>query len=394
MTAFHVPTDGKPVRVVLQRRAPDGPWWFSFWRGNRKIFRSSKLFQERDARAAARDAVLSEDAGRGASGGIELDVLIGAYLDTRWPEFTGTHDRKHPRLLGRHVNRTYDDIRLRLFGFSRWVHKSGPGPAGGSEWCILVLSSVAVAQLVQRFIDFRRKTCKPVTVHNDVQALSRFFVFLRKRHASWDQNPATRGLLELPAVEPVVRQDVTEEDLQRLLDAARTNPLWPVLLLCLGAGLRPRGACGALRRDLALMSLPSVRVTEKRRQRTIALPGWVAEELRAWLPEGLPAEAKLWPGIVNDAHNELRRVRQRMDPPLGEHVTLQALRRVHSTLCYGSGMLPQEESRRLGHSVHIADKRYVQWKELRESGALSVLSESLRKIAAKPEQKPEHEAQA
>lgn len=56
---FRVLGDKKPVRVVLTRRKPGGLWWYSFWLQNRKVFRSSGSGSEREARAAARQAVLS-----------------------------------------------------------------------------------------------------------------------------------------------------------------------------------------------------------------------------------------------------------------------------------------------------------------------------------------------
>lgn len=383
MPSFVVHGEGKSVRVVLVKRRPGGPWWFSYWKHNRKTFRSSGSTSEREARAAARDAVLSESGTVGEP--TSLPTLIDGYLDCRWPQHYP--HRRDPALKrrrrGQAYDRSYEDNRDKLYAFEAWTLRQR------LKKPLLRLATREVTTLVQCYADQRRREVSGTSVRNEISVLRRFFRYLGQRGPAWDGNPAAFHRLELPAKEPVQHTDVTAAELAAYLKVMRGSEAWPVIVLCLAAGLRPVGASRLTFGALSLNEWPAVQVLEKRQVRRVALPAWAVTELQAWAtahPE-LQADTPLWPQGRKSVHDYLRAMRRQAGLP--EHITLQAMRRVHSTMCYDAGMLPQDEARRLGHSVRVAEKSYVQWKQMRTSQGLERLNDALSNIAVNPEQNPE-----
>jgi integrase len=193
------------------------------------------------------------------------------------------------------------------------------------------------------------------------------------------RNPADVFKKRLPKVERKEMLTLTAEQSNKLLDAARSTPLYPSVLLALATGMR-RGEALALRWRNVDLDRASLRVVESleqtgaglrfkapksNRARTITLPGFAVDELRRLKHE--QAETLLRVGVRQSA-DTLVCARADGEPmtPVSmthafwsfvhsldgmPHVRFHDLRHTHATQLLLAGVHPRIAQERLGHST-------------------------------------------
>lgn len=199
----------------------------------------------------------------------------------------------------------------------------------------------------------------------------------------------------LDAVDPPKAQDRDIETLSAseavaYLQAFDGHLLAPIVILALGAGLRPCELYGLRWSDIDL-GAGTVRVDRglhqrkadvwveppksARSHRVVSLPAWVIQALRPY--RGIGA-------IVSDDHgavvpNVVARLYARHVRSLGlRYLPLRDLRHTHATLLLQAGVDVVVVSRRLGHSsVAITDRHYLRPKRSSDQAAADKLDEFL-----------------
>lgn len=320
----------KPVRVALVRRC--GVLHYVFCLKGRRFRGSTGEAGETAARGVAREAV--QRAMQAAPGApLLLADAIADYLETKWPDGGETRKSSEGRL-----------ERFKAFA---------------GELDLSATSGDILTQRVQAFLDEGQAKHKraPQTLRNDQLVLSAFCSWLlrsRTGRIPWRYNPASRKLLTLPAVQAPSHAEIPATALDDLLRAGRTFEVWPVIVLCLGAGLRPRGA--AKRRwDEIDLEARTITVTEKKRTRIVPLGEWACLELTAWR-EAHKADEAVYPFHHDTAFDQIRQIRKAAGLP--DSVTLQALRRAAANRLIDS-VEPRIYSLVMGHSLEVAQKHYL-----------------------------------
>lgn len=349
---FEVKTVVPSVVVTLRRRnhegLGEGLWHFDFWWNGKRHRGPTRKMVEREARGVAREAVEKTAAKKpDPVAGLTLQQAITMSLETRWPgEPVG--------------NRSYNDAKERLENFAKLE---------GGATCLPALNLGGAIAIVQSFINKRvAQGLTGRTIRNDQIVISTFFTWLLKQRdkdgrelVDWKANPAARPLLTLPTPKKVVLPDLNHDELRALLAVAPSSEIWPVIVLCLGAGFRPSGACRSPWSKFDLVN-GTFRVMEKNVERQVTLSDWTKAQLCAWKLAHPPANESetLWPHHVNTAHETLQRLRKAHG--LSQNTTLQAMRRTADNLLYEAGLMPQEAAHLMGHSVRTAEAHYIRWK--------------------------------
>jgi len=394
------------VRVVLYRRRLHLPFYARWWYAGRQHHASTGHQVLTTAKAAARRLVedaaqraTAAAAGAGPAANLSATAadLVEAYLADRWPGAPAG-------------NLSLRDARVRLRNFAGIVGAAGAPPADRVPAAVppLLATRAEMSARIQAHLDARRSAGKgPRTLINDRLVLSRWCRWLlQSRGARWESNPAAACYLNLPRAPVRAGEALTDADVAALLAAARGHPLWPVIVLCLGVGLRPREAVRVNRADVT-GDPPRLRVTGKGRERVIVVPPWAARELRAVLakpkraaPAGcaatrnvatrytacsdpqtantgardaLASATRLYPWGPDRAFASFRALRRVARLPL--NVSLQALRRTAARRA-APALSPAQYAQHFGHSLAVASRHYLGWGLLGNPAALAVLDYS------------------
>lgn len=345
---FRVESDtGRKVRVTLLRRKTGGPFWYRFHAG-KLIFRSSHRMDERGARAVATAAAL--DAIREKPKGGEpllLPAAVAAYLDGRWTAETTAG------------NRTYQDHKSRLQKLA----------AEAALFDVSVSTVEQMQEVIQRYLTQRtRAGVSARTIKNDQLVISRFCSWLRKSGlVAWRDNPAAKTGLDIATPDDVSLPALPESEIAELIKRARRSPVWPVVLLCLGCGLRPVEASRVEWSHIDTAA-GTLRVFGKKRWRTINLGTWAKREIEA-LPR---SDGLLFPFNTFSAFDMLARVRDE-SPPLSASVTLQACRRTAARRA-APVMSPIHYATHFGHSLAVAHRHYLGFGLQADAAALESLN--------------------
>lgn len=335
----------------------DAVWHYVFWYdGKRQRGSTGKLDWAEAKTVAVAEAEKVRDTKPQSTGGFTLKQAINSSLAQRWPIEHAAAEA------GETVeNESYMDAKGRLNGWSSFV---------GEDTSLGGLEFDAYTHLVQRYIDKRKANgMKGRTIKNDQLVISNFFTSMMKLKTEDGKkvfpqlvhNPAAHNLLTMPEAETRKLPSLGNEEQKALIKAARGSELWPVIVLCLGAGFRPKGAC---RSPWSKFDLEQgvFTVTEKGEERHVPLSDWTWKELKTWTASHRPASASqtVWPYHHDTAHDVLEKLRTAHG--LSARTTLQALRRTADTLLYAAGVNPQEAARIMGHTVQTAERRYVAFK--------------------------------
>jgi integrase len=342
------------VNVSLYRQSAGGTV-YGYFSVNRKAHRvnlGTKVL--RDARAAARSAIqLVQGTTERRDVPKDAAPLVEQYLAARWPS--------KPK-----DNLTYIDHRNRLNAFVKRGFPANPAR----------LSFEEAVQAVQSLYD---KRDNGRTQRNDREVLRAYFVWLmRERFVAWPRNPVGNELLRLKPLEAPEPAPLTADQVQALIPHAKKSPIWPVFLLCAGAGLRPAEALrvGWSNLDLAAAVVRVVnRKGKSRRPREVPLNGWVIEELKA-LPR---AGELLYPFTRRPAFMQMEAVAD----AAGVSASLQRLRQTACTIAIESGMSILDYSRIFGHDLSLAQRHYHRYQQPVRAAAMESLS------YAKPLHKPQ-----
>lgn len=337
--AFLIELDNQRIRVVLERRKTGGPYHARWWHRGKLYWRSTKCHQERDAKAKSR-TLLVEVIGIKRRP-LTLAQAIADCIASRWPDEAA---------MQAHYSH-YSVSKIQLEKFRDFEHP---------DLNLAALPFEDAIQLVQRFIDSRRAA--PQTIVGEQKVISRLFSWLiKKRLVTWPANPAFVRFLELPRAHHAPRPPVSPADLKVLIVEAKKSAIWPAVLLCLAAGLRPVGTLRIMRKDIDLVGA-RLTVTEKGRERQVPLNKWVVAELRAWL--AIHPGAMLVDYTRNSLYSHVKKIRD--DNGLRPEVTLQGCRRTFISLCMDGGVSAEMVASIAGNSVAVIEKHY---KDLRTMNA-------------------------
>jgi len=339
MISFRVTTTGRPVRVQLYRRTPEGPFHACFfWRGERHRI-STDHHVEREARAAAKLAVIriSEQPHKETtSARLPLSAAITRFLDEVWPDKTGE---------------TYANVKGRLYMFEH--------AAENATIDLVDASFDRLVETVQTFLNARSAAgMKPRTVINDKLVLSRFFTWLSKqqpRVVSWRGNPASSAHLTIPKPQQKASPPLPVAVQKLLIESTQGSEIWPIVCLCLGAGVRPIEAFRA-HWDEIDTEQGVVPVLAKKKARLVPL----CPSLCLYLDD-VRQSGPVWPQHHDTAHDVLAVIRKKHGLP--KTVTYQAMRRTAAvriarevdTVTYAVIM---------GHSLDVAQQHYLEAKAL------------------------------
>lgn len=265
-----------------------------------------------------------------------IEDLLSASIDARWPDDAS-----------RTNNSYFIDSRSRIKQYMAFRPHS-PMPQ----------TLASATALMQEYLDYRRFRGKsPQTIDNDRRTLSTAWDWAQSRGLlPFKGNPCAAELLHCPATVTRCRPPVHDAMVTQMLDLCRQQPWYPQLLLCLGAGMRPCGACRVQIEDVNLLER-TVRVMEKRRERIVPLSAWLCGELEAWLG------VNYWKQHHKcTVMHELAALRKLHGIP--NTVTLQAMRRTFLKRCFDRDLSPQKAAAICGNSLVTIQKHYVQMETL------------------------------
>lgn len=230
------------------------------------------------------------------------------------------------------------------------------------------IGNVPVAELGSYHIDawrakLVRKHVHPTTIMHAHRALHTAL----RRAVAWgviDRDPMAAMTAPTPGEhEPTI---LTADELNAMLDAVAGDPLEPIVVLAVAAGLRRSELCGLKWSDIDL-DAAEVRIrrglheqgdrvwTEppksKTSKRDVTLPAWAVDALRTWRGIG-PIIGDARPSDVSRNFRQLLRRHGLRDVPLRD------LRHTHGTLLLEQGVDLLVVSRRLGHSTTAVSERF------------------------------------
>lgn len=353
MIEFNVKTEhAGEIRIVLLRRHAGGNFSYRFWAHGRKYMESCRSPVEREARAKARDAAYKASRPRGPDGA--LSATIDTYLSDRWPE--------EPEEV-RKNNRTFLNQFSRLNLFKKNLENTNIG----------LLSAAEMTSLIQSYFDERTRNGKSGrTVITDRSILSQFCRWLIKnKRAHWEHNPALALSIDLPPVKDPEPTPIPDPELQRFLPLARKNDVWPIVVLCLGAGLRPAEAVRLTWRDVDLTERIARVINKKGKKpktRTPELNDWVIAELDRI--KGKP-EDPIFPYSPSTAFDFVAALRKAAFPKKKGKpkypdlqpsiVTLQNMRQTACTRAILGNMKLVDYVQQFGHNLSTAERHYLKW---------------------------------
>ena len=331
----------------------DARWHYVFYYNGKRHRGSTGKIEHADAIVFAHaEAEKVRDFKPHPAGGLTLSAAIAKSLATRWPVEQAKDDA------GETVsNESYSDAKGRLTAFSEST----------GETSLSSLDFDGFTHMVQAYLDKRRAAeMSGRTIKNDQLVISAFFSWLMKAKDEHGKrlvpqlksNPAQKDLLTLPPAESVKLPDLNDVERKALIKAARGTELWPVVVLCLGAGFRPKGACVSPWSKFDL-ERGTFTVMEKNVERVVPLSDWTWKELKTWTASHSidTASQTVWPYHHDTAHDQLAKLRTKHG--LSARTTLQALRRTADTLLYAAGVNPQEAAGIMGHTIQTAERHYV-----------------------------------
>lgn len=338
---------GNPsIWVTILRHGRDGDhekealWHYVFYRNGKRHRGSTGKSEHADAIQAAREAAeKAMGALPSTTAGLTVAQAVEAYKSQRWPVEA---DRKG--------NRTYQDAKSRLGFFEGFAGKDGS---------LSTLDAREAKKLTQRFLDDRAANGSGgQNLLNFRLVLSRFFAWLiGEDHVRWDFNPASHDRLKLPGVEREAPTHLSDDEISTLLKFSRGKAIFPVVVLCLGCGLRPREATRVTWADIDF-NQETVKAFGKMRGRRPRMPAWVVTELKAIQTASQPTET----ASPLFAHNHFTTfdmfAEVRKAARLGEHVSLQALRSTAAARAHVH-MNPNEYAAYFGHSLAVAQQHYI-----------------------------------
>lgn len=338
MISFRVTTTGRPVRVQLYRRTPEGPFHATFfWRGKRHRI-STDHHVEREARAAAKLAVqkASEEIQHNNANTLPLSKAVELFLNECWPERTGSTHRNIEGRINRFVLTVGADIDLVTTGFDPLI------------------------EIIQNYLNGRVKAKKTArTVVNEKLVLSRFFTWLSKRQprlVPWRGNPASSAYLNIPQPQASARPPLPPAIQRRLIEATEGTVIWPMVVLCLGAGMRPIEAFRSHWDQIDIeQGLGPARA--KRKARLVPLCPSLRTYLAGYRRPGEP----VWAGNFDRPHQILADIRTQAGLP--KDVTFQAMRRT-AAVRIAREVDTMTYAMILGHSLATAEKHYLEAKAL------------------------------
>ena len=355
------------VRIYKRNRASereggrDDCYHYCFnWKGDR-YRASTKRLNFADAKKAAYEAALKvREHAPAPQGGLTLKAAINLSLAARWPVEHAKREAKETV-----NNESYSDARGRLYAWAKF---------SGDDVSLSAIDTDGAVHLVQSYITHRKNEKKSGrTIKNDQLVISNFFSWLIKAKGGDKKplvllriNPASESLLTLPAAQSAKLPDLNATEYKALITASRGTDLYPVVLLCLMAGFRPKGACTTAWNKFDL-ERGIVRVMEKNEEREVPLSESLCRELKAWKEAHPPAsdDECIWKAHHDTAHDALAKLRK--EHGLSARTTLQALRRTADGLLYEAGVAPQDAALLMGHTVQTAERHYVTRKALKRS---------------------------
>lgn len=274
-----------------------------------------------------------------------LQDVIQKSIDMRWPECKRVN------------NKSYIDAKSRLKMFADYI-----GDA------LAALTFEDASELLQGYLDKRRAAgVSDTTVNNERRVLSATFSWLiRARLVTFRANPAFSTNVFCPAPRVRCKRPLTAVEITQLIAATKESEIYPYIVLCMGAGLRPIGSSRVKRDDLDLNGRTLV-VYEKKRERVVPLSQWVVNELTVWLA------TRKWPSMhfSNISH---RLAEIRVLTGLSSHVTMQALRRTFIKKLFDAGVAPQMAASIAGNSLEVIVKHYVQLETMNAKSVVDLLN--------------------
>jgi len=328
MTSFHVHTPRKRVRVMLYRKHAASPYYARFSFKGKPYHRGTDADTETAARAVARRIVEQMAEDQPAKFTEPLSALVESYITERPPT---------------------QSARSRLRKFA----------AHSADVVFATLPRREASATVQAYLGTRASK-SALTVRSDQLAISRFCTWLIKTgKAHWESNPAAALHMDLPPVESRTKPHLNDKEVRAVL-AESAGDLRPVILLCLGAGLRPREATRAKPEDLDAKT-GTMKVFGKRRERTIHLNEWLRRELDGLLPYRFN---------YYRAFEQFGELRKANGWPM--HVSLQALRRTAARAA-APKMSMIQYANYFGHSLEVAHRHYIGYGLIGNKAAVNAL---------------------
>lgn len=348
------------VPVTLFRRKPGGHIYYYFRVHGKRSRETTEVFTEREARAFVRPIVIDALANKPISPYVTMKLkdLLQAYYAERWPENS------------REGNGSYSSAKSSLENFRTII---------GDDVFFAATTFDEARTTIHRFIDQRKAFLAAReepgnfarTLNSDRLRISRLCSWLMKRQKSgaWIANPAGASHIEIPSMVESDPEPLDETETDMIATGGRTRedgtdrPLWPLIVLCLGVGVRPAESIRVTWSDVDY-SRHLVSVTNKKskraRPRYPVMSQWVEAELKSWR-EKHPAEndATLWPYNRYVAFDHMGYLRAELGLP--EHVSLQALRATACTRAILSGMKIADYVMQFGHSLTVAQKHYLKF---------------------------------
>jgi integrase len=330
--------------VTIARHSRDGigdkdsPWHYTFWRDGKRHRGSTGKLDHAEAVAVARGAAEKVmTTVQHSATALTIAQAVEAYKNTRWPEGE------------RAGNRTYQDFKSRLAALVAWT----------GDTALSTMDAEEARKLTQRYINNRSaKGASGQTLLNDRLVLSRFFASLIKDGTvAWTFNPAAHDRLTLKRIDRHDPKQVTDKDLETLLREAKGRAVYPLIVLCLGAGLRPAEASRVAWRDINF-DTGTITVFGKSRGRTPIMSAWIRSELEALQTASPDADtaSRLFPHNSFTAFDWFADVRKAAKLP--DDVSLQSLRRAAARRS-APRMTMMQYAAYFGHSLAVAQRHYI-----------------------------------
>jgi len=302
-------------------------------------------------------------------------------LRARKPRSTSAPFR--PDVAKRKGDRTYQDAKSRLKFFEAFA---------APDTSLSTLSDREARKLTQRFLDDRLAAgCGGRSLINFRLVLSRFYGWLiSEDRVHWNFNPAGSDRLKIPDPDEEAPVHLSDEEITALLHHSKGTAIRPVIVLCLGCGLRPREATRVTWADVDFDG-QTVRAFGKKRGRRPRMPEWVSTELLALKTASQGQETASQPVFQHnhftafDMFAEVRKAAK-----LGAHVTLQSLR---STAAFRGHrhMTTHEYAAYFGHSLAVAQKHYIGYGTRENGDVVSVKGLEFGGLNSTPPHKTPHE---
>lgn len=337
----HFVVAGVAVTLYRQPRAVNLSAYFTVNKKRHRVTLGTP--HEAAARQEARELVIKH-MGEPVNQPVDSKTFAGfveSYLPARWPGMPAN-------------DLSLRNARSRLRGMAK---------TEGRQVIASMTYQDAVA-LTQRILN-RRTNGR--TAIGDREALRQFWRWLMAEQVvDWPTNPCASDVLKIPPTQDPEPEPLSDDQARALLEAARKHPIHPMVVLCLGCGLRPAEACRVRWADIqdGFVSVTNFKGS-KRRQRKVPLSSWVQAELRQIEKKG---ETLYRYGRDNAFHQftELCKL-------TGLDASLQRCRQTACTKAILSGMKMLDYVVIFGHSLEVARKHYWQLGRADRSEAMEAI---------------------